>query len=120
MGRPETLVGMGGAVTNLAAVSLGMTEYEPDRIQGFELTRAEVEGQIARYAALDSTGRCDIPGLQPGRAEVILAGALIVLSLLRKLEPRPAQGERSGAAPRGADGPIPGLGSNGVSRLVWA
>jgi exopolyphosphatase/guanosine-5'-triphosphate,3'-diphosphate pyrophosphatase len=86
LGRPETLVGMGGAVTNLAAVSLGMTEYEPDRIQGFELTRAEVEGQIARYAALDSTGRCDIPGLQPGRAEVILAGALIVLSLLRKLD----------------------------------
>jgi exopolyphosphatase/guanosine-5'-triphosphate,3'-diphosphate pyrophosphatase len=84
--RPETLVGMGGAVTNSAAVSLGMTEYEPDRIQGHVLTRDEVERQVDIYAGLDARGRCAIPGLQPGRAEVILAGGLIVLSLLRKLD----------------------------------
>lgn len=83
--RPDALVGMGGAVTNLTAVSLGLSPYDPDRIQGATLTRTEVEGQIARYAALDAEGRRAIPGLQPGRAEVILAGALVVLTLMDKL-----------------------------------
>jgi len=83
--RPNALVGMGGAVTNLAAVALSMSEYDPDRIQGAVLTRAEVQRQIAEYAARDAAERRSIPGLQPGRAEVILAGALIVLTLMDKV-----------------------------------
>ncbi|WP_295459000.1 hypothetical protein [uncultured Thiodictyon sp.] len=82
---PDALVGLGGAVTNLASVSLGMTDYDPDRIQGAILTRAEIERQIALYAGLDGGGRGAIPGMQPGRADIILAGALIVLTLLDKL-----------------------------------
>lgn len=82
---PDALVGMGGAVTNLTAVSLALSPYDPDRIQGATLTRAEVERQIALYAARDAAGRQAIPGLQPGRAEVILAGALVVLTLMDKL-----------------------------------
>ena len=83
--RPDALVGMGGAVTNLTAVSLALSPYDPDRVQGASLTRAEVKGQIARYATLHAEGRRAIPGLQPGRAEVILAGALVVLTLMDKL-----------------------------------
>lgn len=83
--RPDALVGMGGAVTNLTSVSLALSPYDPDRIQGATLTRSEVETQIARYAALDAADRRAIPGLQPGRAEVILAGALVVLTLMDKL-----------------------------------
>lgn len=82
---PDALVGLGGAVTNLASVGLGMTRYDPDRIQGAVLTSAEIERQIALYAGLDGAGRGAIPGLQPGRADIILAGALIVLTLLDKL-----------------------------------
>jgi exopolyphosphatase/guanosine-5'-triphosphate,3'-diphosphate pyrophosphatase len=82
---PDALVGLGGAVTNLVSVSLGMTDYDPDHIQGAILTRAEIERQIALYAGLDGAGRAAIPGLQPGRADIILAGALIVLTLLDKL-----------------------------------
>lgn len=83
--RPDALVGMGGAVTNLTAVSLALSPYDPDRIQGATLERAEVVRQIDRYAALQSADRQAIPGLQPGRAEVILAGALVVLTLMDKL-----------------------------------
>jgi exopolyphosphatase/guanosine-5'-triphosphate,3'-diphosphate pyrophosphatase len=83
--RPQHLVGMGGAVTNLTSVSQGLTPYDPRRIQGATLTRSEVEGQIARYAALDAEGRGEIPGLQPGRAKVILAGSLVVVTLMEKL-----------------------------------
>jgi exopolyphosphatase/guanosine-5'-triphosphate,3'-diphosphate pyrophosphatase len=82
---PDALVGMGGAVTNMAAVSLGLVPYDPDRIQGAILTFAEIERQIGAYAELEVVQRQDIPGLQPGRAEIILAGACIVATLMEKL-----------------------------------
>jgi exopolyphosphatase/guanosine-5'-triphosphate,3'-diphosphate pyrophosphatase len=82
---PHTLVGMGGAVTNMAAVMHRMADYDPDRIQGSVIDRAEVERQIDRYRAADADGRRGIPGLQPKRAEVILAGACIVHTIMDKL-----------------------------------
>jgi exopolyphosphatase / guanosine-5'-triphosphate,3'-diphosphate pyrophosphatase len=83
--RPAALIGMGGAITNLAAVSLSMATYDPDAIQGLVLDRAEIDRQIERYRALDADGRRSVIGLQPKRAEVILAGALIVRTILEKL-----------------------------------
>jgi exopolyphosphatase/guanosine-5'-triphosphate,3'-diphosphate pyrophosphatase len=82
---PAVLVGMGGAITNLTAVSLGMAEYDPDRVHGATLDVAEVERQIAMYASLDADARRSIVGLQPNRAEVILAGALVVRTVMAKL-----------------------------------
>jgi exopolyphosphatase/guanosine-5'-triphosphate,3'-diphosphate pyrophosphatase len=85
---PDSLVGMGGAVTNLTAVSLGMAEYDPSRVQGALLTDEEVDRQIALYRARDADARRAIVGLQPKRAEVILAGACIVRAVLGKLGKR--------------------------------
>jgi len=82
---PHALVGMGGAVTNLTAVSLAMAEYDADRVQGSVLAAAEVERQIEEYRQLDAEGRRRIVGLQPKRAEVILAGACIVRTVMRLL-----------------------------------
>lgn len=83
--KPETLVGMGGAVTNLTAVMLGLARYDPDRVQGAELHRDEVERQIELYRAAPAEERRRIVGLQPKRAEVILAGACIVTAIMDKL-----------------------------------
>jgi len=83
--RPEALVGMGGAMTNLTAVSLEMASYDPDRVQGAVLERAEVERQIEVYRSTPLDDRRSIVGLQPKRAEVILAGACIVATVLEKL-----------------------------------
>jgi exopolyphosphatase/guanosine-5'-triphosphate,3'-diphosphate pyrophosphatase len=82
---PQAVVGMGGAVTNVAAVKHGLATYAPDVVQGSELDIAELDRQIALYAGLDAAGRRAIPGLQAGRAEVILAGACIIRSILAKL-----------------------------------
>jgi len=86
-GRPEpdALVGMGGAVTNLTAVSLGLAEYDPARVQGAVLTGDEIDRQIALYRSRDAAARRAIVGLQPKRAEVILAGACVVRTVLDKL-----------------------------------
>jgi exopolyphosphatase/guanosine-5'-triphosphate,3'-diphosphate pyrophosphatase len=83
--RPEAVVAMGGAVTNLAAVKHGLTTYDPDVIQGTVLDRAEIDRQIELYRGLDADGRREIPGLQPARAEVILAGACIVRTIMDRL-----------------------------------
>jgi exopolyphosphatase/guanosine-5'-triphosphate,3'-diphosphate pyrophosphatase len=82
---PQALVGMGGAVTNLTAVMLGLATYDPDAVQGAVLHLAEVERQIALYASLDADARRGIVGLQPKRAEVILAGACVVRTVMVKL-----------------------------------
>jgi exopolyphosphatase / guanosine-5'-triphosphate,3'-diphosphate pyrophosphatase len=82
---PETLLAMGGAVTNLAAVKHGLAAYDPDVVQGTVLDRAEVDRQIELFASRTAEERRHIVGLQPARAEVILAGACIVRTVLEKL-----------------------------------
>jgi exopolyphosphatase/guanosine-5'-triphosphate,3'-diphosphate pyrophosphatase len=81
----DALVGMGGAITNMSAVMHGMTTYDPDVVQGSVLTRAEVERQVELYRSRDVEGRRRIPGLQPRRADVILAGACVVRTVMLKL-----------------------------------
>ncbi len=83
---PDAVVGMGGTVTNLAAVKLELEPYDPGRIQGTTLDRAEIERQIGLYSARDAAERRELAGLQPARAEVILGGACIVLTVLELLE----------------------------------
>jgi exopolyphosphatase/guanosine-5'-triphosphate,3'-diphosphate pyrophosphatase len=82
---PETLVAMGGAVTNLAAVKHGLAQYDASIVQGTMLDRAEVDRQIELFRARDAAERRSVVGLQPQRAEIILAGACIVRTVLDKL-----------------------------------
>ncbi len=82
---PDALIGVGGAFTNLAAVKHGLATYAPEVVHGTVLDRAEIDRQIALYAARTAEQRGRIAGLQPARAEVILAGACIVRTALEKL-----------------------------------
>jgi len=82
---PDALVAMGGAVTNLTAVKLGLATYDPDAVQGATLDRAEIDRQIEHYRARDADARRATVGLQPKRADVILAGACIVRTVMEKL-----------------------------------
>ena len=82
---PDGLVAMGGAVTNITAVKHGLATYDPDVVQGTVLDRAEIDRQIEFYRTRDVEGRRTIVGLQPKRADVILAGACIVRTVMEKL-----------------------------------
>jgi len=82
---PDTLVGMGGAVTNLTAVKHGLAAYDPDIVQGAVLDRAEIDRQVGLYRSRSVEERREIVGLQPKRAEVVLAGACIVRTVMEKL-----------------------------------
>jgi exopolyphosphatase / guanosine-5'-triphosphate,3'-diphosphate pyrophosphatase len=79
---PDAIVGMGGAVTNLAAIEHALAAYDPDVVQGTVLDRAAIDRQIERFRSRSADERRSIVGLQPARAEVILAGACIVRTVL--------------------------------------
>ena len=83
---PDAMVGMGGAITNITAVSHEMASYDPDVVQGTILRRDEIDRQIELYRTRDAGDRRSIVGLQPKRAEVILAGALIVRTVMEMLD----------------------------------
>jgi exopolyphosphatase / guanosine-5'-triphosphate,3'-diphosphate pyrophosphatase len=76
--RPPTLVGVAGTVTSLAAMALRLASYDPTSVHGSRLSRADLAGQIARLASATQAERERIIGLDPRRADVILAGALIL------------------------------------------
>ena len=82
---PDALVGMGGAITNMTAVMLGLAPYDPNVVQGTVLSRAAVDRQIELYRSYDVKARRQIVGLQPKRADVILAGACVVRTVMEKL-----------------------------------
>ena len=72
------LVGIAGTVTSLAAMALGLATYDPDRVHGHDLAVSVLDGEIARLRAASQAERERFVGLDPKRADVILAGAIIL------------------------------------------
>ena len=79
-GPAEGMVGVAGTITTLAAIEIGV--YDRDRVHGHVLTRDAVEEMLARLAALPLARRRELPGLEPARAGVIVAGAAIAAVVL--------------------------------------
>jgi exopolyphosphatase / guanosine-5'-triphosphate,3'-diphosphate pyrophosphatase len=75
---PLALIGTAGTVTSLAAMSLGLGSYDPTLVHGHRLTLAALEHEIARLRTSTQPERERMVGLDPKRADVILAGALIL------------------------------------------
>jgi exopolyphosphatase/guanosine-5'-triphosphate,3'-diphosphate pyrophosphatase len=82
--EPRGAIGVAGTVTALAALDLRLVEYDPLRVHGHALTRDAVDAQLARLAALPLEERRRVPGLEPERAPVIVAGAVIVREVLSR------------------------------------
>jgi len=80
---PAPLVGVAGTVTSLAAMAQGLASYDPARVHGYRLARADLGRQIDRLRGATQAERERFAGLDPRRADVILAGALILEGLAR-------------------------------------
>ncbi len=80
--RPATAIGVAGTITSIAALDLGLDEYDPDRVHGHALSRDAVERQLERLAALPLAERREVPALDPDRAPVIVAGVVILREIL--------------------------------------
>lgn len=78
-------VGIAGTMTTLAAVSLGMATYDGSRVHGHVMKLEELRGVVARMAKLSVEERKKLPGLEPKRADVIVAGGLVALAFLERI-----------------------------------
>ncbi len=81
----RTLVGVAGTVSTVAAVELGLATYDRDRIHHFRLTRDAAEDVFRTLATEPIAERRHNPGLEPGRVDVIVGGAVILVTILRTL-----------------------------------
>ncbi len=77
-GRGDRIVGMGGAVRNLAAAAQRMIDQPDIGVQGFVITREMLAELVQTLAGLPVDERGDVPGIKVGRGDIILASALVI------------------------------------------
>jgi exopolyphosphatase / guanosine-5'-triphosphate,3'-diphosphate pyrophosphatase len=76
------LVGIGGTVRNLAAAAQRAAGLPSNGVQGMVIEREALEELVRRLAALPAAERASVPGIKPARADLILAGAVVVQGVL--------------------------------------
>jgi exopolyphosphatase/guanosine-5'-triphosphate,3'-diphosphate pyrophosphatase len=82
LAAPRSAIGNAGTITTLAALAQHLPAYDRDRVHGYRLSRPAAEEQLARLASLPLTERRKVPALEPERAPVIVAGAIVLRELL--------------------------------------
>lgn len=82
----EKAIGIGGTATTLGAMKLEMEEYDRFQIQNSKVNTDEIKTINAQLKALTVEERMRIKGLQPKRADIILAGSMVVEHVLKQLK----------------------------------
>lgn len=80
----ETLVGIAGTITTVAAVELGLARYDPAAVHGFRLRRDAAEDVFRTLATEALADRVHNPGLPRERADVIVGGCCVLVAILRR------------------------------------
>jgi exopolyphosphatase / guanosine-5'-triphosphate,3'-diphosphate pyrophosphatase len=79
----RTFVGLAGTITTVAAIEIGLAEYDRERIHHFELTRSAAEDVFRTLATEAHDDRLANPGLDPGRGDVIVGGCCVLVAIFR-------------------------------------
>ncbi|MCS6298202.1 MAG: Ppx/GppA family phosphatase [Nitrospira sp.] len=80
-----TFVGTAGTITALAAMAQQLPAYEPARIHNYVLTLDEVKRLEAQLLSRSKQQREGLPGLERGREDVIVAGVIILRTMMEML-----------------------------------
>ncbi|MDJ0341314.1 Ppx/GppA phosphatase family protein [Streptomyces sp. H10-C2] len=86
--QARTLVGLAGSVTTVAAIALGLTEYDSAAIHHSRVSVEQVREITGRLLAATHAQRAAIPVMHPGRVDVIGAGALVLLQIMERIGAR--------------------------------
>jgi exopolyphosphatase/guanosine-5'-triphosphate,3'-diphosphate pyrophosphatase len=78
----QAAIGVAGTVTTLATLDLGLAAYDPERTHGHRVPRAGVAHQLERLAGMTLAERLHVPGIEPGRAPVIVAGLVVLREIM--------------------------------------
>jgi exopolyphosphatase/guanosine-5'-triphosphate,3'-diphosphate pyrophosphatase len=87
--RPKAgtrVVGIAGTITTLVAVALEMDPYDGARVHGHALSRNTIDALATKLGAMPLAIRKTLPGLEPKRADVIVAGAIIASEVCAALD----------------------------------
>jgi exopolyphosphatase / guanosine-5'-triphosphate,3'-diphosphate pyrophosphatase len=82
-GRPLVGVAVAGTPTSLAAIDQELEPYDPGRVHGYRLGMRRIQRMLSRLSSLPLAERLRVPGLHPGRAPTIVAGAVILVQVMR-------------------------------------
>ncbi len=85
VGEARTFVGLAGTVTTAAAVEIGLATYDRDRIHHFVLTKEAAEDVFRTLACESRADRIHNPGLEEARADVIVGGMCVLVTIMRRL-----------------------------------
>ena len=80
--RTQSAIGVAGTITSLAALALGLEDYDRDRVHGSTLSADALAEQLQRLASVPVAERRKMRPLDPDRAPVIVAGAVIAREVL--------------------------------------
>jgi exopolyphosphatase/guanosine-5'-triphosphate,3'-diphosphate pyrophosphatase len=80
--HPLDAIGVAGTVTTVATLDQGLEEYDPQLTHGYRLGRDAVERELRRLAACTLEERLRVPGIEPGRAPVIVGGLVVLREVL--------------------------------------
>ena len=81
----RTLVSVAGTATTLQAVALRLARYDPDEIHRTWLTLEDANRALLDLARMSNVERADLRVMAPGRGDVIVAGAVILVTVMRRL-----------------------------------
>ncbi|WP_199550776.1 Ppx/GppA phosphatase family protein [Streptomyces sp. N35] len=81
----RTLVGLAGSVTTVAAIALGLPEYDSAAIHHSRIPYEQVAAVVERLTTATHDERAAIPVMHPGRVDVIAAGALVLLMIMERI-----------------------------------
>jgi exopolyphosphatase/guanosine-5'-triphosphate,3'-diphosphate pyrophosphatase len=82
----QEVIGVAGTITTIAALDLGLAEYDRERVEGYRISRDGIAEQLRRLAAIPLAERRKVPALEPERAPVIVGGAIILRELLEHFD----------------------------------
>lgn len=83
IGEVKTVIGLAGTVTTVAAIELGLAVYDRAAIHHYRLSRAAAEDVFRTLATEAADDRRHNPGLEPGRVDVIVGGAIVLAAFMR-------------------------------------
>lgn len=77
--------GVAGTVTTIAMIALELSEYDSEKVHGTVMNRKQIDDVAEKLLRMTSAQRLKIPGMQPGRADIIHAGGLIFSCVAKSL-----------------------------------
>jgi exopolyphosphatase/guanosine-5'-triphosphate,3'-diphosphate pyrophosphatase len=80
---PTRAIAVAGTPTSLAAVDQALEPYDPGRVHGYRLGMRKIQRMLSKLSSLPLAERLRVPGLHPGRAPTIVAGAVILVQVMR-------------------------------------